>query len=315
MASSSTPEAPEESFTAMDSEKDATLIGSHCQYTYCNQLDFLPFRCESCRGTFCLDHRTETAHHCPKAGEWAARRRNAQLATPSIGAGKSLLSAETEKPCASPSCKTIIGSSLTPSVHCATCNRSYCLKHRLKEDHDCKNLIPIGARPSAGFDAAASTEKARLAFRKLKTWGAEQKQAAMSRVLPKPKPSSAAARLVAVNELKKSAKGDEKLAAEKRVYLYVEAEAATTAAKFPKGQFFYSKEWVVGRLLDAAAKSLQVQNVNNQGMDEKDKLRVFHVEGGRLLEFSEKVGSALVSGNTVVLLRGVGPAVPDLIEA
>jgi len=134
-------------------------------------------------------------------------------------------------------------------------------------------------------------------------------------VLPKPKPSSAAVRLVAVNELKKSAKGDEKLAADKRVYLYVEAEAATTTSKFPKGQFFYSKEWVVGRLLDAAAKSLQVENVNNQGMDEKDKLRVFHVEGGRLLEFNEKVGSALVSGNTVVLLRGVGPAVPDLIEA
>jgi len=65
--------------------------------------------------------------------------------------------------------------------------------------------------------------------------------------------------------------------------------------------------------LDEAARSLQVQNVNNQGMDEKDKLRVFHVEGGRLLDFSEKLGSAVVSGNRLVLLRGVGPAVPDLI--
>lgn len=70
----------------------------------------------------------------------------------------------------------------------------------------------------------------------------------------------------------------------------------------------------MGRVLDAAAKSLQVQNVNNQGTDEKDKLRIFHVEGGRLLEFNEKVGSALVSGNKIVLLRGVGPAVPDLID-
>ena len=51
---------------------------------------------------------------------------------------------------------------------------------------------------------------------------------------------------MAVNSLKKSAKGDEKLASEKRVYLYVEAEAATTTAKFPKGQFFYSKDWVIG---------------------------------------------------------------------
>jgi len=198
-------------------------------------------------------------------------------------------------------------------VHCSTCNRTYCLKHRLKEDHDCKNLIPIGAR-AARFDTNAQTEKARLAFGKLKAWGSAQKAAA-GRVLPKPKPSSTAARLIATNELKKTAKGDEKLPPEKRVYLYVEAEAATTTSKFPKGAFFYSKDWVIGRLLDAAAKSLQVENVNNQGMDEKDKLRVFHVEGGRLLEFNEKIGTALVSGNTVVLLRGVGPAIPNLIEA
>jgi len=57
-----------------------------------------------------------------------------------------------------------------------------------------------------------------------------------------------------------------------------------------------------------------VQNINNKVTDERDRLRVFHVEGGRLLEFNEKVGTALVSGNTIVLLRGVGPAVPDLIK-
>lgn len=156
-------------------------------------------------------------------------------------------------------------------------------------------------------------QKTKSAFDKLRAWGAAKKEQA-ERVLPKPKPSSAAARLVAVNNLKKSAKGDDKLAVEKRVYLYVEAEAETTKAKFPKGAFFYSKDWVIGRVLDAAARSLQVQNMNNQSSDERDKLRVFHVEGGRLLEFNEKVGSALQSGNTVVLLRGVG-APPDLIEA
>ena len=307
MASSSDP--PEEAtFTTMD-EKDPTLIGAHCQYAYCNQLDFLPFRCESCRGTFCLDHRSETGHRCPKAGDWAARRRKANLSTPSLGAGKSML--EVEKPCASLKCKTIIGTSLSTAVHCSTCNRDYCLKHRLKEDHDCKNLIPIGARPSR-FEG--QTDSAKLAFGKLKAWGNAQKANMTSRVLPKPKPTSTAARLVAVNNLKKTAKGDDKLPAEKRVYMYVEAEAATTTSKFPNGSFFYSKDWVIGRVLDAAAKSLQVQNVNNQGTDEKSKLRVFHVEGGRLLEFNEKVGDALVSGNKIVLLRGVGPAVPDLIQ-
>lgn len=119
--------------------------------------------------------------------------------------------------------------------------------------------------------------------------------------------------MIAVNNLKKTAKGDEKLAAEKRVYLYVEAEAETTKAKYPKGAFFFSKDWVIGRALDDAAKRLQVENINNRSSEETDKLRVFHVEGGRILEFNEKVGASLVSGNTVVLLRGVGPP-PDLIQ-
>lgn len=305
MASSSKPE--DTSYVEMYDNNDATLVGKHCEYDYCNQLDFLPFLCQSCRKTYCLDHRTETAHKCKSAGAWAERKRLAQQAQPSIGGGKTLRDRVSEKPCASPSCKTVVGTSLTPGVHCTTCNRDYCLKHRLGEDHDCKNLIPIGARPTAQMESRAMS-----ALDRLRAWGTTKKQQA-GRSLPKPKPSSASARIVAVNNLKKSAKGDAKVPPEKRVYLYVEAEAETAKAKFPKGEFFYSKDWVVGRVLDAAAKSLQVQNINNQSSDESDKLRVFHVEGGRLLDYGEKVGAALQSGNTVVLLRGVG-APADLIE-
>lgn len=306
MASSSNNE--DTSYVKMDTA-DATLIGKHCEFEYCNQLDFLPFFCQSCKHTYCGDHRSETAHKCANAGAWAERRRQAQLARSSAGEGKRMRDLVTQKPCAAKDCKTTVGTSLTPGVHCDRCNRDYCLKHRLGEEHDCKNLIPLGARPSQ-FDNLG--KEARSAFAKFKAWGAKQKESA-TRALPKPKPTSASARLIAVNNLKKSAKGDAKVPPEKRVYLYVEAEAETTTAKFPKGEFFYSKDWVIGRLLDAAAKGLQVENVNNQSADEKDKLRVFHVEGGRILEYNEKVGGALQSGNTVVLLRGVGlPA--DLIE-
>ncbi len=287
---------------------DTSLVGKHCQLDYCNQLDFLPFYCQSCHKTFCLDHRTEGAHKCANAGAWAERRRLAQMARPAAGEGKKLRDYVSEKPCASPDCKTVVGTSLVPGVHCTNCNRDYCLKHRLREDHDCSNLTPLGARPQT-FDARAS---AKSALDKLRAWGTAKKEQA-GRVLPKAKPTSASARLVAVNALKKTAKGDEKLAPEKRVYVYVEAEAGTTDAKIPKGGFFYSRDWVIGRVLDAAARSLQIQNINNASSNEQDKLRVFHVEGGRLLEFNEKVGAALVSGNTIVLLRGVGPP-PSLIE-
>jgi len=110
----------------------------------------------------------------------------------------------------------------------------------------------------------------------------------------------------ATANLKKSAKGDAKIPVDKRVYLYVEASSDTITAKIPKGTFFYNADYTIGRILDIAATSLQVNNLNNRSESEEDKLRVFHVEGGRLLGFGEKVGQSVQSGNTIVLLRGVG---------
>ena len=298
--------------------KDVEAIGAHCQYAYCNQLDFLPFRCESCKGTYCLDHRTETAHKCAHAGEWAAARRNAagknnssSLSSSSIsGSGKpSLLTAIQ---CSHPQCRTYINTLNSVGVGCPTCKRDYCLKHRLREDHSCNTLIPLGARPSSASDGPVrNLDKARSALGRLRVWGKE-KQAAM---VPKPKPTTAASRIVALNALKKDAKGDARIPVEQRVYLHVEAEAKTTTAKLPRGQFWYGKDWSIGRVLDAAAKGLQVENMNNRGGGEEERLRVYHVEGGRVLDFSEKVGDVLGSGNTVVLLRGIGPVVTDLDKA
>jgi len=48
--------------------------------------------------------------------------------------------------------------------------------------------------------------------------------------------------------------------------------------------------------------------------DESERLRIFHVEGGRLLDFSEKLGDVAHTGNTLVILRGVGPPIPDFID-
>ena len=163
------------------------------------------------------------------------------------------------------------------------------------------------------------------ALQRLKAWSAAKQKAAVSQskaaasVVTLPSRSSkenstARSRIAEVNALKRVAKGDAKIPAEKRVYVHVEASADTTTAKFPTGKFFYSADWSVGRVLDTAAKALQVENVNNHGGGEEERLRVFHVEGGRLLDFSEKMGKVVSTGNTIVLLRGVGPPILDLIE-
>ncbi|MCJ1404785.1 hypothetical protein MMC11_008011 [Xylographa trunciseda] len=292
-------------------DKDLETIGAHCQYTYCNQLDFLPFRCESCKHTFCLDHRTETAHKCVCAGAWAAARRKASETTTTNGppqSGKPTPATATQ--CSHPQCKTYINTFSAVGVACETCNRQYCLKHRLGEEHSCATLVPLGARPASLVNiqkqkalGALSTFRTLLSNRKNKPGAASLRG--------REAPISSA--VVTLADVRRTAKGDVKIPADKRLYLYVEAEAATTSSKLPAGNFFYNKEWSVGRMLDEAAKGLQVQNVNNRGGGEKEMLRVYHVQGGRLLEFGEKAGAGLLNGNTIVLLRGVGPAVPDLI--
>lgn len=277
---------------------------------------FLP----SSYSTYCLDHRTETSHKCTKAGAWARARREASSTPSSTSSTPKPNILTHEQQCSSPVCKTLVNTSLNPGVHCPNCNRQYCLKHRMREEHDCEKLTPLGAKPSS------QKERGLAALEKLKAWGLSKKAAATdsskaSSTSGKTKPllsrggNSPAARAAAINNLKKTAKGDAKLPPEKRVYLHVEASADTTTAKHPTGDFFYSIEWSVGRVLDMAAKALQVENVNNRGDGEENKLRVFHVEGGRLLDFSEKIGASCKTGNTIVLLRGVGPPVPDLIQA
>lgn len=186
-------------------------------------------------------------------------------------------------------------------MHCDKCNRSYCLKHRFTYDHNCSNLVPLGARPKQD----TQKEKVNAALDRLRAWGASKKAALPKAPVSKTK-QAAAAQAQESATLKRTAKGEAKIPQEKRVYLFVEASSDTVTAKVPKGNFFYSTEYSVGRVLDLAAKSLQVANLNNRVEGEEDKLRVFHVEGGRLLDFGEKLGGVLQTGNTIVLLRGVG---------
>jgi hypothetical protein len=193
----------------------------------------------------------------------------------------------------------------------------------MEEDHDCKNIIPLGARPQNALQL--QREQGIAAFKRLRAWAEERNKRKKDKdaekssgsgfsFFSKSKSTSASGTgsLPELRELKRTAKGDASIPAQNRIYLHVEASADTTKSKYPTGNFFYNKDWSVGKVLDAAAKALQVQNVNNRGGGEEDKLRVFHVEGGRLLNFSEKIGAHVKTSDMIVLLRGVGD--PNLIE-
>lgn len=294
---------PNESFTQM-ADTDLESLGRHCQYEYCGQLDFLPFRCESCHSTFCLDHRTETAHHCPREGEWARRRNGTTQENRRAPEKPTIYNTDQ---CAHVQCKTLINTLKDPAVRCPQCNREYCLKHRLREEHECAKMTPLGAR-----QGNAPNETIKSMFARVRTWGRDKQQAASGTLLPKlpkmkPKPNSPAARAVAVNGLKRTAKGDAAVPVEKRVYLHAVGTAETQAVEPPAGDFYFDSRWKVGRVLDDVAKRLRVQNLNNRVDGEDSKLRVFHVESGSFLEFSEAIGAGKVKqGDTIVLLRGAG---------
>ncbi|RDA85683.1 hypothetical protein CP532_4647 [Ophiocordyceps camponoti-leonardi (nom. inval.)] len=273
---------------------DASLVGKHCQYAPCNQLDFLPFRCQACLKDFCADHRIPSSHEC------TAPKKPVQQHADDAATRKSR--SVTEKACDSPACKAVIGTPLTPSIHCRTCRRDYCLKHRLQEEHDCNALVAA----AKGHDEAA--EKKQSALDRLRAWSAARMRHTSKGSDGKAKSGQVASQIVARNLLKRNAKGRTDVPENMRVYLHVEAEPNPGQEQLLKGDFFYHKDWVVGKVLDDAAKSLQITNINNRTTDERQRLRIFHIEGGRMLDFSEKIGTVTESGNTIALLRGVGPS-------
>lgn len=113
--------------------------------------------------------------------------------------------------------------------------------------------------------------------------------------------------------LKKSAKGDASIPADRRLYLHVvgcsdtntNTQTQTQETEPPTGDTYFDTRWKVGRVLDEAAKRLRVENLNNRGGGDEVRLRVFHVESGVVLGFSESVGDRVKQGDTIVLVRGL----------
>ncbi|KAJ5631618.1 uncharacterized protein N7484_011718 [Penicillium longicatenatum] len=293
----------DESFTQMANE-DLESIGRHCQLSYCGQLDFLPFRCESCKSTYCLEHRSETAHNCPRAGEWARRRNGNNTNQENRSSAPQKPNIYNSDQCYHVSCKTLINTLKDPAVRCPNCNHQYCLKHRLREEHDCAKLTPLGARQGNG---ASANETIKSMFARVRGWGKET-QAASANLIPKvkPKANSPAARAVNVNTMKRTAKGEANVPVDKRLYLHTVGTADTQAAEPPSGDFYFDSRWKVGRVLDDVAKRLRVENLNNRSGGEEARLRMFHVESGNFLEFSDSIGVKVKQGDTIVLLRGAG---------
>ncbi|KAK9473113.1 uncharacterized protein V1510DRAFT_415147 [Dipodascopsis tothii] len=297
-------------------------VGEHCAFSECHKLDFLPFVCPECQLKYCLDHRTSSAHRC--AGQTktsAARPAGAQRVGGDPRAVK----------CCEASCKQMVNTATMPATRCPDCRKLTCLRHR--QDHHCQPA------PAATRSTDSAAEAARGALAKLRMWTASKSASESARSpgsagsgpgsagsgngistkamlgFRSSKAASMAARAKAMASLKQNARGETSIAPPNRVYVYVESEharATSPSGGKDRAEMFFGKDWVVGRVLDKAAVRLQISNLNSMKAADEDRLRVFHVDGGKVLEFSDRLGNAGVrDGDTLVIVKGV--RIPSLL--
>lgn len=130
-------------------------LGAHCSDPYCRQGDFLPFQCEFCKKTFCLEHFEPKNHGCPDMNAKDKRVLLCPLCNAAVRIQHPQSPTEVwEKHSRSTECSSAASrpqprkdicpvkgcrEQLTTinKFQCRKCNTEVCLGHRFETDHSC----------------------------------------------------------------------------------------------------------------------------------------------------------------------------------
>jgi len=114
-------------------------IGLSCTDPDCNQLDFLPIKCDACKNIFCAEHYKYIDHHCVEG-----QKRNNVVPTCErchsleFHLNNHCLPYKKTKiynnRCNQKECKR----KELIQIRCDECELVFCIKHRHSEDHDCR---------------------------------------------------------------------------------------------------------------------------------------------------------------------------------
>ena len=107
-----------------------TNIGCHCQLPECGKHDFLPFQCDLCKKSYCLEHKDYNSHICPNYQDPSSN--NNQLP-------KKKKRKIVKYQCCQENC---LKNNQVP-INCLKCDRNYCMTHRYAESHNCPSLNNI----------------------------------------------------------------------------------------------------------------------------------------------------------------------------
>ena len=184
-------------------------------------MDYLPWTCDRCKLKFCEDHRTYEAHNCT-------------VATPKQKVPTTLT--QPPKPnlfgsftCHEKTCKIVLNTTTSPATRCV-CGQLFCLKHRHPSDHACPGTPAKSTTQAALLSSGNTTMTKDVFLQKLKDWSLKRKSAedgnrkgnlfkGLIRTNSNQTNSAVVQRGLEVARLKKEAKGDSKIAEDKRIYV------------------------------------------------------------------------------------------------
>ncbi|XP_058966436.1 AN1-type zinc finger protein 1 isoform X1 [Pocillopora verrucosa] len=249
-------------------------FGKQCDVEICKQLDFLPFICNGCSGTFCLEHRSKSSHNCTVDDQ----KFKGDPSKTSVSNGF--------LECSLNECNS---RELVP-VLCEHCHKNYCLRHRHQVDHQCPGLPQKQPRvtPEQRIQQIIGKD---LCKEKKGRGGVRNESRAAK---------------VALMKMKMKATGDgsiPQVCQEERIYLRVLMPLGNKEREYP---MYFSKYWTVGKVIDKIAVTARLKNDNNKAVAKK--LRLFHGSSGDVLDlqnplehFQTQDDCPVLSGSTVVL--------------
>uniref|UniRef100_A0A2P2HX67 AN1-type zinc finger protein 1-like n=1 Tax=Hirondellea gigas TaxID=1518452 RepID=A0A2P2HX67_9CRUS len=251
-------------------------LGDHCSVSECQELDFLPIKCQHCCQLYCGKHFQPYLHHCQHL--------------PQISQGSD--NSSFKHACTYNTCKA----KELVAVPCTHCHSNFCLQHRHPPDHNCSSLAP---QPPTREDMAR--EKV-------------QKIADAMPDKPKKRAGHKDPKLAAKVQLMKLKMrcvqcGKSNMLPEESTYFLVvlplqTSNAVTTVTAVRTIAVCVSSSWSVGKALDAIADLAKISNHNNIGGERV--LQLYRHHDGSLLPAQTVITellatNGLCNGETIVL--------------
>lgn len=232
-------------------------IGQHC--VVCRQLDFLPFVCPKCNKAFCNNHRTEFNQHQCVLDEQKSKLDSLEKSKIDVS-------------------KLPKASEAFPDLD--KIRKDAEIKHKQEQNKKIgqrlTNVKGSNNTPLTSIEVAMLRLKKLLGSNYKKNISKNNtKKSLFSGFKSSSTSSSTAAKMVEMNKLKRSAKGDNRISVNDRVYVWI-INTSDDDTKFEiKSAQFFSKRWPIGKMLDSSAELSKIKNYNNKVVDKSLKLAMF----------------------------------------